>query len=124
MSSPHLPSTLLPSEDLAELRSGDVRDERWLLQQDAGSEGGARPQERRLQRAQREALASPGAGWHLQQRRQGESGGKKKEALTSIAGGLQAVSREKGGFGFRFGRNRWSDWRRRSERQRQRDGAE
>lgn len=43
----------------------------------------------------------------------GEDGGKRNEALTSIAGGLQAVSREKGGFGFRFGRKRWTDqgWR-------------
>ncbi|XP_061680585.1 uncharacterized protein qrfp [Syngnathoides biaculeatus] len=32
----------------------------------------------------------------------GRSGG---EALTSILGGLQSVGREKGGFGFRFGRN-------------------
>ncbi|XP_059206092.1 uncharacterized protein qrfp [Centropristis striata] len=42
-----------------------------------------------------------------------EDGGKRNEALTSIAGGLQAVSREKGGFGFRFGRKRWTGrgWR-------------
>ncbi|XP_071756956.1 uncharacterized protein qrfp [Centroberyx gerrardi] len=33
-------------------------------------------------------------------------GGKRNEALTSIAGGLQAFSREKGGFGFRFGKRR------------------
>lgn len=43
---------------------------------------------------------------------EGEDGGKRNEALTSIAGGLHAVSREKGGFGFRFGRKRWSDRRR------------
>ncbi|GLD59518.1 uncharacterized protein AKAME5_001151400 [Lates japonicus] len=44
---------------------------------------------------------------------EGEDGGKRNEALTSIIGGLQAVSREKGGFGFRFGRKRWTDrgWR-------------
>ncbi|XP_045565596.1 uncharacterized protein qrfp [Salmo salar] len=35
---------------------------------------------------------------------EGEGGGKRNEALTSIAGGLQAFNREKGGFGFRFGR--------------------
>ncbi|XP_041665452.1 uncharacterized protein LOC121524240 [Cheilinus undulatus] len=34
----------------------------------------------------------------------GEDGGRRNNALTFIAGGLQAVSREKGGFGFRFGR--------------------
>ncbi|XP_067282555.1 uncharacterized protein qrfp isoform X2 [Pseudorasbora parva] len=34
-----------------------------------------------------------------------EDGGEKRnEALTSIAGGLQAYNRQKGGFGFRFGR--------------------
>ncbi|XP_061787583.2 uncharacterized protein qrfp [Nerophis lumbriciformis] len=33
--------------------------------------------------------------------------------LTSMVGGLQSVSREKGGFGFRFGRKRWTNeaWR-------------
>ncbi|XP_078124377.1 uncharacterized protein qrfp [Sander vitreus] len=40
---------------------------------------------------------------------EGEDGGKRKGALTSFAGGLQAVSREKGGFGFRFGKKRWTD---------------
>ena len=43
---------------------------------------------------------------HLLQER-GEEGGEaggRKEALLSMAGGLQAFSREKGGFGFRFGR--------------------
>uniref|UniRef100_A0A3B4YSM5 Uncharacterized protein n=1 Tax=Seriola lalandi dorsalis TaxID=1841481 RepID=A0A3B4YSM5_SERLL len=50
---------------------------------------------------------------HYQDGGDGEDGGKRNEALTSIAGGLQAVSREKGGFGFRFGRKRWTDrgWR-------------
>ena len=72
-----------------------------------------------LQRAQREDLAArplspfPGGhfpeGMHYQDGGEGEVGGKKNEALTSIAGGLQAVSREKGGFGFRFGRKRWTD---------------
>ncbi|XP_068431439.1 uncharacterized protein qrfp [Clinocottus analis] len=48
-------------------------------------------------------------GLNYQEGGDGEEGGRRKEALTSIAGGLQAVSREKGGFGFRFGRKRWSD---------------
>lgn len=47
---------------------------------------------------------------HYQEGGEGEDGGKRNEALTSIAGGLQAVNREKGGFGFRFGRKRWTDW--------------
>lgn len=110
MSSARFPSSLLPFEDLAELASGiwHVQDDHWLLQPPPGSESGDLPQGR----AQREALAGPPSAWHLQERRQGENGDKKKEALTSIAGGLQAVSREKGGFGFRFGRKRWTDWRR------------
>uniref|UniRef100_A0A3P8WT78 Uncharacterized protein n=1 Tax=Cynoglossus semilaevis TaxID=244447 RepID=A0A3P8WT78_CYNSE len=43
----------------------------------------------------------------------GDGGGRRSEALTSIIGGLQAVNREKGGFGFRFGRKRWTEqgWR-------------
>ncbi|CAK6977844.1 uncharacterized protein LOC121913715 [Scomber scombrus] len=50
---------------------------------------------------------------HYQEGVEGRDGGERNEALTSIAGGLQAVSREKGGFGFRFGRKRWTDrgWR-------------
>ena len=44
-------------------------------------------------------------GMHYQE---GEEGLKRNDALISIAGGLQAVSREKGGFGFRFGRKRWT----------------
>lgn len=114
MSSPHFPTTLLPTEDLTELPSGlsHVQDNHWLLRQDTGSESGDHPQVRQKHlRAQREAVASPLSGWHLQERRRGENGEKKKEPLTSIAGGLQAVSREKGGFGFRFGRKRWSGWR-------------
>lgn len=48
---------------------------------------------------------------HYQEGGEGEDG--RNNALTSIAGGLQAVSREKGGFGFRFGRKRWTErgWR-------------
>lgn len=53
---------------------------------------------------------------HYQERGPGEEGGKRNEALTSIAGGLNAASREKGGFGFRFGRKRWNG-RRRTEEQ-------
>lgn len=40
---------------------------------------------------------------HFQERAE-EVGERKNEALHSIAGGLQAFNREKGGFGFRFGR--------------------
>ncbi|XP_014905544.1 uncharacterized protein qrfp isoform X1 [Poecilia latipinna] len=43
---------------------------------------------------------------------EGEEGWKRNDALTSMAGGLQAVSREKGGFGFRFGRKRRLEKRR------------
>ncbi|XP_054462603.1 uncharacterized protein qrfp [Anoplopoma fimbria] len=49
------------------------------------------------------------ASMNYQEGGEGEDGRKRNEALTSIAGGLQAVSREKGGFGFRFGRKRWTD---------------
>lgn len=126
MSPPHFTGSPLPFEDLEVFWSGlsRLRDDRWLLQHDAGSEGGGPSQgrQRLLQRAQREALAGPPSAWHLQERRQGENSGKKKEALTSIAGGLQAVSREKGGFGFRFGRKRWTDWK--NVRQNQMEGAE
>uniref|UniRef100_A0A667XNC5 Pyroglutamylated RFamide peptide n=1 Tax=Myripristis murdjan TaxID=586833 RepID=A0A667XNC5_9TELE len=43
---------------------------------------------------------------HYQEGGEQGEGGKRNEALTSIAGGLQAFSREKGGFGFRFGKRR------------------
>lgn len=122
MPSPHLPGSLLPFEDLLELQSGLSH-----LQEDQGApsepqEGAQVRPQKHTARAQRAALASRlleprSHSVHLQERRQGESGGKKNEALTSIAGGLQAVSREKGGFGFRFGRKRWTDWRRSSLRQ-------
>uniref|UniRef100_A0A3Q0RS82 Uncharacterized protein n=1 Tax=Amphilophus citrinellus TaxID=61819 RepID=A0A3Q0RS82_AMPCI len=46
---------------------------------------------------------------HYQEGGEGEDGWKRNDALTSIVGGLQAVSREKGGFGFRFGRKRRTD---------------
>ncbi|KAF3706991.1 hypothetical protein EXN66_Car000163 [Channa argus] len=48
-------------------------------------------------------------GTHYHEGGEGEDGERRNEALTSIAGGLQAVGREKGGFGFRFGRKRWTD---------------
>lgn len=128
-SPPHFTSTPLPFEDLEVFWSGlsRVQDDHWLLQHDTGPESGGHSQGRQqpLQRAQREALASPPlSAWHLQERRQAENSGKKKEALTSIAGGLQAVSREKGGFGFRFGRKRWTDWRRKNVRKNEMEGAE
>lgn len=76
-------------------------------------------EEESLLRAQRgdlvDRLLSPFPGghslesMHYEEGAEGEEGGKRNEALTSIAGGLQAVSREKGGFGFRFGRKRWTD---------------
>ncbi|XP_054911307.1 uncharacterized protein qrfp [Poeciliopsis prolifica] len=49
---------------------------------------------------------------------EGEEGWKRNDALTSMAGGLQAVSREKGGFGFRFGRKRQLEKIRRNGKQR------
>lgn len=127
MPSPHSSSTLLPFEDLSELWSGfsQHQEDHWLLR-DTRTEGQEHPQKKHLQRAQREALATrlptllPGGlseTLHFKERRQGENGAKKNEALTSIAGGLQAVSREKGGFGFRFGRKRWTDWRLKNLRQ-------
>ncbi|KAK2830873.1 hypothetical protein Q5P01_018804 [Channa striata] len=48
-------------------------------------------------------------GTHYHDGGEGEDGERRNDALTSIAGGLQAVGREKGGFGFRFGRKRWTD---------------
>ncbi|XP_044027883.1 LIM/homeobox protein Lhx9-like isoform X2 [Siniperca chuatsi] len=84
-----------------------------------GDEEGRSWEEEVLPRAQRGDLAAwplspfPGGhsleSMHYQEGGEGEDGGKRNEALTSIAGGLQAVSREKGGFGFRFGRKRWTD---------------
>lgn len=53
---------------------------------------------------------------HFQEGGEGEEGRKRNDALTSIAGGLQAVSREKGGFGFRFGKKRWTEKRKNGQR--------
>ena len=131
---PGLESTLLHLQAaLVELRDdGLVRPEAWggwtprpwraLAEpvQEAAAEAGSWEQETAaLPRAQRGDLTvrplSPFPGGHsleslhYQDRGDVEDGGKRNEALTSIAGGLQAVSREKGGFGFRFGRKRWTD---------------
>lgn len=117
LTSPHLLGSLLPSG-------------LWLLQD--LQQDSERGEQKLLLRAQREALATrllvpltggPSGRLHFLERRQGENGGRKNEALTSIAGGLQAVSREKGGFGFRFGRKRWTDWRRRNLRWKRAEGV-
>ncbi|XP_049457423.1 uncharacterized protein LOC125904210 [Epinephelus fuscoguttatus] len=130
---PHSPTALLPSGDRAELESA------LLLLQSAVNDPWAewpqdpqlallKPKEEKkersweeeaLLRAQRGDLVpqplSPFPGGHsrdimiYQGEGEGEDGGKRNEDLTSIIGGLQAVSREKGGFGFRFGRKRWTD---------------
>ncbi|MEQ2270551.1 hypothetical protein XENORESO_000867 [Xenotaenia resolanae] len=73
-------------------------------------------EEEQLLRAQREDVMdlslSPFTGdnsletMNYQEGGEGEEGLKRNNDLTSMAGGLQAVSREKGGFGFRFGRKR------------------
>ncbi|KAM7373661.1 hypothetical protein PAMP_008497 [Pampus punctatissimus] len=138
---PHSPTALLPTVDGPELESallqlqaaledlrnnGHIDPEAWAvwphIAQEEKEEGGPWEEEALL-RAQRENLMvqplSPFPGgyslesMHYQEGGEGEDGGKRNEALTSIAGGLQAVSREKGGFGFRFGRKRWTDrgWR-------------
>ncbi|XP_037831797.1 uncharacterized protein LOC119617058 [Kryptolebias marmoratus] len=58
---------------------------------------------------------------HYQEGGEGEEGWKRNDALTSIAGGLQAVSREKGGFGFRFGRKRRTEKERNGQRGRNKE---
>ncbi|PWA33344.1 hypothetical protein CCH79_00014121 [Gambusia affinis] len=80
-------------------------------------------EEEQLLRDQREAVMdlplSPFAAdnslevMNYQEGGEGEEGWKRNDALTSMAGGLQAVSREKGGFGFRFGRKRRLEKKRR-----------
>ncbi|KAE8282566.1 hypothetical protein D5F01_LYC19977 [Larimichthys crocea] len=133
---PHSSATVLPSVDVPELKSAllhlqaalDDPKYDWLVQPDEWADWPQDPQltlvepgeEEALLRAQRGDLAiqplSPFPGshslesMHYQDGGDGEDGGKRNEALTSIAGGLQAVSREKGGFGFRFGRKRLTGW--------------
>lgn len=95
------------------------QDSQPALLEPGDEENGSWEEEEVLLRAQRgdlvDRLLSPFPGvqslesTHYQEGGEGEDGGKRNEALTSIAGGLQAVSREKGGFGFRFGRKRWTD---------------
>ncbi|XP_035849327.1 uncharacterized protein LOC118493484 [Sander lucioperca] len=97
-------AVLKPWEEKAPTEESEEEDQSW---------------EEALLRAQRGDLEapplSPFPGGHslesmnYQKGGEGEDGGKRKGALTSFAGGLQAVSREKGGFGFRFGRKRWTD---------------
>ncbi len=136
---PLAPTALPPAVDVPELESAllnlqaaldDMRD--WPVQPDAwaerlqrlaplepNEEEGGPWGEEALLRAQRgnlsaQPLAPFPRGHSLESRYYQEGGeaedeGKRNEALTSIAGGLQAVSREKGGFGFRFGRKRWTE---------------
>ncbi|XP_074468612.1 uncharacterized protein qrfp [Sebastes fasciatus] len=95
-----------------------LRDPREEEEEEEEEEGGSWEEEALL-RAQRggvvaRALSPFPRGHALESRNyqdggEGEDGGKRNEALKSIAGGLQAVSREKGGFGFRFGRKRWTE---------------
>lgn len=132
---PHSLNALLPVVDVPQLDSAllhhraplDDQGDDWLAQPDGrlallkpGKEKERGPWgEEALLRTQRgdlvARLLSPFPrghsleGLHHQEGGEGGDGGKRNEALTSIAGGLQAVSREKGGFGFRFGRKRWSD---------------
>uniref|UniRef100_A0A3Q3X9E1 Pyroglutamylated RFamide peptide n=1 Tax=Mola mola TaxID=94237 RepID=A0A3Q3X9E1_MOLML len=116
-------STLLPVAVLPELPlpppAEDQRDD-WPVRPDAWAQCSRDPlkpgEEEVLLRAQRgdlvARLMSPFPGGHsvegYQEGGVAGSAGRKNEALVSIAGGLQAVSREKGGFGFRFGRKRWT----------------
>ncbi|CAJ1082864.1 uncharacterized protein LOC121192140 [Xyrichtys novacula] len=127
---PRLP-TAIPKEDGPELESILLRlqalledpSNAWLIQPgEWANEWPRDPRQREYQpwaedavlRTQRgdpsARLLSPFPGSHsleslsYQDGGEGDEGGKRNQALTFIAGGLQAVSREKGGFGFRFGR--------------------
>ncbi|XP_075938516.1 uncharacterized protein qrfp [Anarhichas minor] len=116
-----LDSTLLDSAllDSALLHLRDALDDDWMLRPGEEKEEGGSWEEKALLRAQRgdlvvQPLSPFPVGLSLesmnyQEGGEGEDGGKRNEALTSIAGGLQAISREKGGTGFRFGRKRWTD---------------
>ncbi|CAK6980862.1 uncharacterized protein LOC122969188 [Scomber scombrus] len=131
---PHSPTPFLPTMDTPELESallqlqsaleelkddGHVYPEAWAVWPEDQDPQPAlmepREAEEALLRAQRgdpmvwPLLPFPGDYLHYQEGGEGRDGGKRNEALSSIAGGLQAVSREKGGFGFRFGRKRWTD---------------
>ena len=112
---PQLDSPLLPLPPPARDQGDDrpVWPDPWTrCSRDPLKPGG----EEVLLRAQRgdlvARLMSPFPGGHsvdgYQEGGVGGSAGRKNEALVSIAGGLQAVDREKGGFGFRFGRKRWT----------------
>lgn len=131
---PYPPTALLPTVGGSELEStllhlqaaleepGDVRSEAWAewpRDIQPGEEDDESWEEAALLQAQRgDLMAQPLSPFpeghslermHYQEGGEGEDGWKRNDALTSIAGGLQAVSREKGGFGFRFGRKRWTD---------------
>ncbi|XP_051811099.1 uncharacterized protein qrfp [Acanthochromis polyacanthus] len=102
-SHPVSPTALLPTMDRPKLQSALLDLQAALAEQRynwSEWDQDPWPEEEALLRTQREEG-------------DGENDWKRNEALTSIAGGLQAVSREKGGFGFRFGRKRWTDrgWR-------------
>ncbi|XP_074542558.1 uncharacterized protein qrfp [Halichoeres trimaculatus] len=129
---PHPPSALLPRRSGSELESTLLRlqaalddpSAAWLMQRDAWAErlkdsrlnllepreGREKEEVLRTQRGDPSArLLSPFPGGHSLESISYQDGGegddgKRNQALTFIAGGLQAVSREKGGFGFRFGR--------------------
>uniref|UniRef100_A0A3Q3NKH6 Pyroglutamylated RFamide peptide 2 n=2 Tax=Labrus bergylta TaxID=56723 RepID=A0A3Q3NKH6_9LABR len=126
---PHSLNALLPREDGQDLESAllqlqvalDDPSMAWLIPPNAPLLGLLEPrreeeerpwEEEVLLRTQRgdlkAQLLSPFPGSHslesMSYQDGGEDGGKRNDALTFIAGGLQAVSREKGGFGFRFGR--------------------
>ncbi|XP_042372214.1 uncharacterized protein LOC121966172 [Plectropomus leopardus] len=136
---PHTPTAPLPTMGEEELESALLLlqaplEEQRLVQPDAWPEHPQDPrlvllkpreekeeeedrswEEEALLRAQRGDVVPRALSGHSRESRSyqedgdGEEGGKRNEALTSIIGGLQAVSREKGGFGFRFGRKRWTD---------------
>ncbi|XP_005464379.3 uncharacterized protein qrfp [Oreochromis niloticus] len=134
---PYPPTTVLPTVGGSELEStllhlqaaleepGDVRSEAWaewprdIQPGEESEEDDGSWEEEALLRAQRgDLMVRPLSPFpeghslesmHYEEGGEGEDGWKRNDALTSIAGGLQAVSREKGGFGFRFGRKRWTD---------------
>uniref|UniRef100_A0A8C5HSP9 Uncharacterized protein n=1 Tax=Gouania willdenowi TaxID=441366 RepID=A0A8C5HSP9_GOUWI len=65
-------------------------------------------------RAQRGLLVNPPLSAFLERNYQeggegGDEGLIRSDILTNMAGGLQAVDREKGGFVFRFGKKRWTN---------------